>query len=93
MDAIKVNAIGRIGKALTLHAHDESACDGSCVVHNPSDHHMCDWPLVWRGDKRRIMERICPHGIGHPDPDSLAYENSLNSMYDGVHSCDGCCCE
>ena len=35
---------------------------------------------------RRIMERICPHGVGHPDPDDV-----LNQ--DRVHGCDGCCRE
>jgi hypothetical protein len=33
------------------------------------------------------MERICPHGIGHPDPDDPAFKNPI----EGVHGCDGCC--
>jgi hypothetical protein len=32
--------------------------------------------MLWRGDTR-VMERICPHGIGHPDPDHMAYVSSL----------------
>jgi hypothetical protein len=30
------------------------------------------------------MERICPHGVGHPDPDDVF-------ATDTVHGCDGCC--
>lgn len=76
---------------LTIRFHPESECVGPCPLHKPSDHHMRDWPIVWRGDKG-IFERTCPHGIGHPDPDSLRraveyYEDA----YAGVHGCDGCC--
>ena len=67
--------------------HDESACKGNfCPVHNPSNHHMKDWPQHYRGD-RGITERICPHGIGHPDPDCLLANKGDN----GIHGCDGCC--
>jgi hypothetical protein len=45
---------------------------------------MKTWPLHWRYD-RGILERICPHGVGHPDPDDKA------SASDGIHGCDGCC--
>lgn len=31
------------------------------------------------------MERICPHGVGHPDPD--------DTNPDTVHGCDGCCAQ
>jgi len=58
-------------------------CDGPCPIHAPSDHHMRAWPLHWRAD-RHIAERVCPHGIGHPDPDQLLLDG-------GVHGCDGCC--
>lgn len=34
------------------------------------------------------MERICKHGIGHPDPDDLKVQSS---WAEGVHGCDGCC--
>lgn len=63
--------------------HDSAACAGrNCVVHNPSDHHMRDWPTHFRND-RGITERICPHGVGHPDPD--------DPTEDTIHGCDGCC--
>jgi len=63
--------------------HHKSNCEGRpCVIHNQSDHHMRNWPTHWRND-RKIMERLCPHGIGHPDPDDITT--------DTVHGCDGCC--
>jgi hypothetical protein len=37
------------------------------------------------------FERICPHGIGHPDPDDMAYWKSIGEESMGVHGCDGCC--
>ncbi len=79
------------GAAVLENVHPQSACkEQHCVVHNPSDHHMRDWPLVWRDDKG-VMERTCPHGAGHPDPDDAAYLVSVNRDYLTVHGCDGCC--
>ena len=31
---------------------------------------MSTWPTVHR--ESGLVERKCPHGIGHPDPDSVA---------------------
>lgn len=73
-------------EALT-NVHDRSLCAGEfCTIHNRSDHHMREWPQHWRSD-RGIMERICPHGVGHPDPDSPFPRVSV----DWTHGCDGCC--
>jgi hypothetical protein len=79
-----------------MHVHPASACEGRgspCCIHSPSGHHMRTWPMRWRAGTR-VMERICEHGTGHPDPDHLAYVISL-SAYNGwqaAHpSCDGCC--
>lgn len=63
--------------------HHIGQCKGRyCTIHNRSDHHMRTWVQHWRED-RGIMERICKHGIGHPDPDEISD--------DTVHGCDGCC--
>ena len=75
--------------------HDESECEGrGCVIHHPSDHHMKDWPTHWRGgglfDVSCLMERICEHGVGHPDPDDAAFRASRGDS-DTTHGCDGCC--
>lgn len=60
-----------------------------CCLHNRSDHRLRSWPQHWRSD-RYMMERVCPHGVGHPDPDDF----SLFSGHDnGIHGCDGCCCD
>lgn len=73
------------------HVHPEGSCGATiCVIHNPTEHHMRDWFLVWRGD-RRIFERICEHSVGHPDPDQYEYWKATKQEMMGVHGCDGCC--
>lgn len=82
-----------LGNGLILRTHSPTQCSGpNCCIHNPSDHHMRDWPLNWRGD-RGLMERMCPHGFGHPDPDDLAHKEriGLDVGVESVHGCDGCC--
>lgn len=59
---------------IALPTHSDNRCFGQgCVIHHPSAHGMRDWPLYWRGD-RGLMERACKHGVGHPDPDDLAFK-------------------
>lgn len=74
--------------------HSAAECFPPCPIHAPSDHHMTSWALRYRYQKA-IFERSCPHGIGHPDPDSLAYARMTRiASYAetlGVHGCDGCC--
>lgn len=71
--------------------HSKRKCLGeTCVIHNPSNHHMRSWPLIWRDD-RGIFERLCGHGIGHPDPDQHGYWRVLDIEHEGIHGCDGCC--
>lgn len=78
----------------TIIVHARSVCGGFCPIHNPSEHHMRTWPLIWRDD-RKIFERQCHHGVGHPDPDTLEYlkvkYGELHAGIEGVHGCDGCC--
>jgi hypothetical protein len=76
-----------VGSNRVLLVHPKSTCAGQrCCIHNPSDHHMKEWPQNWRED-RGMMERICPHGIGHPDPD----DPKTKTPMEAVHGCDGCC--
>ena len=71
-----------------LGCHEELSCRGEyCTMHNRSEHHMRSFPQFWRGD-RGMMERTCPHGIGHPDPDD--YILTIRPEF-YVHGCDGCC--
>jgi hypothetical protein len=73
--------------------HARSACHGrSCCIHNPSRHRLRFAPLFWRGWPYG-MERVCEHGIGHPDPDDAAYRHAAGLYIDEAHTCDGCCRE
>lgn len=75
-----------------ISTHPPEKCAGrACVIHAPSEHHMRDWPLNWRAD-RYLMERMCEHGVGHPDPDDVAYQKIARpEAAAGMHSCDLCC--
>jgi hypothetical protein len=67
--------------------HSPLDCAGEfCCVHNPSEHHMLTWPQVWNQSKH-VMERQCPHGNTHPDPDDPA----TATIGGNIHPCDGCC--
>jgi hypothetical protein len=68
--------------------HEEQVCRTDfCTLHNRSDHQMRSFPQHWRSD-RAIMERVCEHGVGHPDPDEFRIRNGED---DGSHGCDFCC--
>jgi hypothetical protein len=70
--------------------HPADACAGErCTIHNRTDHTMRTFPQHWRND-RKMMERICPHGIGHPDPDDHKLDGPGGAV-EAVHGCDGCC--
>lgn len=75
--------------------HPAALCEGHpCSIHHPSNHHMTEWPQNWRDD-RNLMERVCQHGIGHPDPDHLAFIRRAagpdKAAGEAIHGCDGCC--
>lgn len=76
-----------------LNVHPRSACSHAlgCAIHNrPSNHALKDAKMLWRDD-RGILERLCEHGVGHPDADSAAYLASIGRSNDNIHGCDGCC--
>jgi len=77
--------------ALT-NTHPESSCTDQpgCPIHKLTNHPMRSFPQWFRSDNG-LMERICPHGIGHPDPDGLHYFVSRGIEGMDVHGCDGCC--
>lgn len=73
-----------------IRAHLKRDCGtGPCPIHKRTDHSMRHLPQHWRGD-RKIMERTCRHGVGHPDPDEPML---LVDYWNGVHGCcgEGCC--
>jgi hypothetical protein len=69
----------------------ESGAPKNCVIHNPSKGHpLAAAPKVLR--ETGLVEDACPHGIGHPNPDSLAYFTWATGQDGwGIHGCDGCC--
>lgn len=74
---------------IKITCHDADKCAGQyCTIHKRSNHAMRSFPQMWRDD-RGFMERICPHGVGHPDPDEVY----LKSKWDWSHACDGCCAD
>lgn len=81
-----------------LRTHPASVCadDPACCIHKPSGHPLNKAALNWRAD-RGLMERICAHGVAHPDPDDLAHKRRVlgQERYDmgswAIHNCDGCC--
>lgn len=77
-----------IGGTLVGNVHSTENCAGRpCVLHNPTQHHMTELPLLFRTD-RGIVERVCEHGVGHPDPDQRGIAG-----WGSVHGCchEGCC--
>ena len=73
--------------------HSNAVCSGACPFHNPSNHPLSDADIHIRSDKMMLVERICEHGLGHDDPDSVAYFKLKDENWAGVHGCDGCCGE
>lgn len=75
-----------------VNVHPAGTCRGEwCTVHNRSEHSMRSFPQAWRAD-RMMMERICPHGVGHPDPDECTLMGP-DGQAQASHGCDGCCKE
>lgn len=73
--------------------HTPYQCSGEpCCIHDPSEHKMREWPMNLR--ETGLIERLCPHGVGHPDPDSAAWLRRATGQDSwGTHGCDGCCGE
>jgi hypothetical protein len=83
-----------------VRVHGSAQCAGSaCCIHNPSNHHMKTWPLVFVPGPHSGGYRVCEHQVVHPDPDSQAYLISQGEPFallamlthKTVLSCDGCC--
>lgn len=83
--------IGAGGQRI-LH-HPKGMCGGEfCCFHNPSLHLMVEMPMYLRADLGfPLIERICKHHTGHPDPDSLAWLESIGIKGYETHGCCGCC--
>lgn len=78
-----------------MQVHPPQACRGqTCCVHNPSEHPLRTAALTWNA-LTATMNRVCSHGLVHPDPDDIAFKERTLGPSDvwgyGVHTCDGCC--
>lgn len=80
------------GESVTIlrNVHATGICTGrACIIHAPSNHRMSSWPL---SPRIKLIERLCRHLVGHPDPDSVAYLQQLTGEEEwDIHGCDGCC--
>lgn len=69
----------------------DCAVDG-CAIHNPSYHPLSDAKQLIRTDRYMLVEDICKHGVGHPNPDSASFiAKKIGDTSIWVHGCDGCC--
>jgi hypothetical protein len=74
--------------------HKTEKCAGEfCCIHNPSDHPLKDAFISIRADsfKYGLAERFCSCGIGHSDPDSVAFYARQGVHGMGIHGCCGHC--
>ncbi|MFN3602707.1 MAG: hypothetical protein ACK4UY_15095 [Dietzia sp.] len=82
-----------LSNGVLTNIHSPSACAGQpwgCWVHEPRPHPLDQAPVRWREDKG-TAERICDHGVGHPDPQDAAYWWNTHRRDVTLHGCDGCC--
>lgn len=73
------------GQLLQTHAITAECARRYCTFHNPSAHPLANAPRIW-DPNYSIVLRVCPCGIGHPDPDDLRTEH----MTDCICGCDCC---
>jgi hypothetical protein len=54
---------------------------------------MAGWPIALPICVDDLThERLCPHGVLHPDPDSIVWADTIDPLNDArSHACDGCC--
>ena len=80
-------------KIVQVHPATPDCFEFGCAIHFPSDHSMQDLPTHYRED-RGLMERLCKHGVGHPDPDHIAFvARTRGQEAASVESVHGCCAE
>lgn len=77
------------GQLLRTHAATADCAQRFCTIHNPSAHPLHQAPRLW-DPNISIVLRICPDGIGHPDPDDLRVRDSVDPMIECICEC-GCC--
>lgn len=84
------SSTGRVHTKEQCKASRKAGGPKNCVIHKPSLHKLTGARQVLRAST--LIEDICSHGVGHPNPDSAAYLNWRDKSTSwGVHGCDGCC--
>lgn len=78
------------GQRVVVHAKRFCVPLMNCPVHYRMDGSYLNLPMIWRDDVR-LFERLCAHGVGHPDPNQFAFWHSINQDFKKSHGCDGCC--
>lgn len=58
----------------------------ACSIHHPSQHLMVGMLQVYDFDKK-LMQRVCNHGVKHPDPDDRALHLRSKDGFDLSHTC------
>lgn len=81
---------GRVHTKEQCKASRKAGAPKGCVIHKPTLHRLTGAAQVVRSST--LIEDICEHGVGHPNPDSAAYLNWRDKTeHWGTHGCDGCC--
>lgn len=74
-----------------LHEPNSECYAHGCVIHSPPQTGPLSQAVYnWRKD-RSIMERLCSHGVGHPDQDAADHHIRIGQAWQNSHGCDGCC--
>lgn len=88
------------GRACVIHSPSDHHMRDWPIVHRLDRQVELDgWDelgdAVLPGPVYTLTERTCPHGVGHPDPDSLRHAQRVGGrafrQEQSVHGCDGCC--
>lgn len=79
-------ALGPLSSGVAEHSARHCDTDPACPRHEPTAHHMREWP-VYHGQEANLTVRRCPHGALHPDPDDARWGRAVKHQAD----CDGCC--
>lgn len=75
-----------------VRTHPRGNCFGQwCAIHSQMPGPWSSWPRLWRED-RRILERTCPCGVGHPVAEMYDYVIANDQGWILTHGCCGCPC-
>lgn len=74
--------------------HSQMACAyRHCAIHGTASIHPLSMePLIWDDDYQTV-QRLCAHGIKHPDKDNVDYFEEIGGFPYVHNQCDGCCTE